>query len=206
MGKSYKEKMKWLYISQALANIGSGLGSGGPMGEWGNKIGQATGNIAQAEAEKKAQREAEKKRKGGIFGKIGGLLGGIAGTAIGGPIGGAIGGALGSAGGGAAGGSMDMGTMLGSSLSGLSGGLSYKNALMQGPPVGQSPALQQTVSTTGQQSSFVPSQGFGGAGLGSIAQHQLNAFGRVGEIVPDFTYNEVVYVRDENGNLVPRYR
>ena len=73
---SKDKKEKWLALASFFANMGAGLGQGGPGGAWGERIAGQISNQAQAIAAQRAKEEADKKAKRGFLGKI-------AGTAVG---------------------------------------------------------------------------------------------------------------------------
>lgn len=79
---SKDKKEKWLALASFFANMGAGLGQGGPGGAWGERIAGQISNQAQAIAAQRAKEEADKKAKRGFLGKI-------AGTAVG-PIAGPL--------------------------------------------------------------------------------------------------------------------
>ena len=54
--RSRDKKLKWLAVAQFFANMGAGLGTGGPTGAWGERIAAQNSNLASAiEAEKAAE-------------------------------------------------------------------------------------------------------------------------------------------------------
>lgn len=71
---SKDKKEKWLALASFFANMGAGLGQGGPGGAWGERIAGQISNQAQAIAAQRAKEEADKKAKRGFLGKIAGTV------------------------------------------------------------------------------------------------------------------------------------
>ncbi|MFA7200998.1 MAG: hypothetical protein WC098_06240 [Bacteroidales bacterium] len=93
--RSRDKKLRWLAVAKTFADMGAGLGSGGPGGEWGKNIQGSISNLAAAIEQEKREEEAQKKRRGGLFGTIGSIVGapfGAAGSMIGGALGSTLGG------------------------------------------------------------------------------------------------------------------
>lgn len=71
---SKDKKEKWLALASFFANMGAGLGQGGPGGAWGERIAGQISNQAQAIAAQRAKEEADKKAKRGFLGKVAGTV------------------------------------------------------------------------------------------------------------------------------------
>ena len=95
--RSRDKKLNWLAVAKTFADMGAGLGAGGPGGAWGQNLQGTISNLAQGiEAEKQA--EEEKKKHSGLGGFLG-FLGSTVGNFIAPGSGAVIGGMLGNAGG-----------------------------------------------------------------------------------------------------------